>query len=208
MDRKTGLLLVEGQDDLHVFMNLFEKHDVPRVFTVREHGGIDPLLESLPVQMKRSDVRAIGVVVDADVDVRQRWCQLRNVLVEQGFGHLPEKPPGNGLVVERDNDLRVGVWVMPDNKLPGQLEDFVTYMVPEEDTLWPRARASVEDIPTGERLFKSQDFTKAILHTWLAWQEQPGVPPGRAIGYKYLQPEVPEAARFVAWIRRLFEGAV
>lgn len=36
MERKTGLLLVEGIDDLHVFANLFREHGVPETFEMGE----------------------------------------------------------------------------------------------------------------------------------------------------------------------------
>ncbi|MFB6277902.1 MAG: DUF3226 domain-containing protein [Salinibacter sp.] len=40
--------------------------------------------------------------------------------------------------------------------------------------------------------------------TWLAWQETPREPSGRALTQGVLNPEVDLAQRFVDWIRRLF----
>ncbi|MGH9822270.1 MAG: DUF3226 domain-containing protein [Blastocatellia bacterium] len=45
---------------------------------------------------------------------------------------------------------------------------------------------------------------KAHIHTWLAWQEKPGLPLGLAITFRYLNPDAPSAQQLVAWVRRLF----
>lgn len=46
---------------------------------------------------------------------------------------------------------------------------------------------------------------KAMIHTWLAWQREPGRPMGLAITKRFLDPEAPSAMEFVAWVRRLFD---
>ena len=40
-----------------------------------------------------------------------------------------------------------GVWLMPDNRLPGMLEDFVRFMVRPDDRLWPRVEDVLQSIP-------------------------------------------------------------
>jgi hypothetical protein len=47
--------------------------------------------------------------------------------------------------------------------------------------------------------------TKALIHTWLAWQEEPGTPLGLAIKRQYFAGDAPLAAEFVNWLKRLFE---
>jgi hypothetical protein len=46
--------------------------------------------------------------------------------------------------------------------------------------------------------------SKANIHTWLAWQEEPGKPMGQAITAKYLNPKSKQAELFVNWLRALF----
>jgi hypothetical protein len=46
---------------------------------------------------------------------------------------------------------------------------------------------------------------KAQLHTWLAWQDEPGTQLGLAVKRRYLQGDAPLAADFVHWLKRLFE---
>ncbi len=92
---------------------------------------------------------------------------------------------------------------MPDNGSPGALEDFAAMLVPAGDALWLRAGEAVDSIPEQARLFPAGRRSKAHMHTWLAWQEQPGSPMGQAIGKGDLDAHAPAAQRFVAWLRRL-----
>ena len=94
---------------------------------------------------------------------------------------------------------------MPDNVLPGMLEDFVGYLVPPKDPLWIRPVRSVGQIPATQRRFSSEHTAKAHIHTWLAWQEKPGVPMRTAINNRYLKPETPHAQNLVGWLRQLFD---
>jgi len=205
------LLLVEGKDDEHVSKRLFEHHHVSETFTVRptkEDGGVDVLLGSLPTQLKASDLERLGIVVDADTDLAARWAAIRNILLRAGGLDIPATPDPDGTIiaVERpDRTLRVGVWIMPDNTIRGMLEDFVTCLVPADDTLWPRAVDCVAQIPESERRFSPTHQAKAHIHTWLAWQEDPGTPMGLAITKRYLDVEAEHAQRFVVWVRRLFD---
>ena len=93
---------------------------------------------------------------------------------------------------------------MPDNILPGDLERFVSFLVPANDTLWSRAKTTISDIPDQDRRFGSKK-SKAEIHTWLAWQQEPGRPLGVAIRARYLDPDAPKAQQFVKWLRELFE---
>ena len=92
---------------------------------------------------------------------------------------------------------------MPDNQSPGALEDFIRSLVPTSDDLWDKAKLNVDEIPTPR--FPPERRSKAYMHTWLAWQEEPGKPLGQAISARYLDPNAPHAQQLIAWIRRLFE---
>ena len=79
-------------------------------------------------------------------------------------------------------------------------------MVPagRQRTLFEYAEASVANIPPAVRLFEQVDEPKALIHTWLAWQSNPGRPFGTAITAGFLNPDVAAAATFAAWLRNLF----
>ena len=93
---------------------------------------------------------------------------------------------------------------MPDNQVTGILENFLRFLVPHPNALFDYVRRSVANIPASERRFKLLKEPKAIIHTWLAWQREPGMPPGNAITARFLDPNVPEVDVLVSWLKRLF----
>ena len=102
-----------------------------------------------------------------------------------------------------DTKPRIGVWIMPDNSNEGMLEDFLLRGVPAVGV--EVAREAVELAEKKEvTTFKDAHHSKAVIHTYLAWQDEPGRPLGLSVTSKMLSPETPEAKRFVAWLRKLF----
>ncbi len=194
------VLLVEGTDDKHSVLALAHYAELPG-FDIVEKGGINSLLESLPVQLKASDLDVLGIVVDADTDLLARWQSLHDKLSRAGY-QVPDRPEANGTILRQDDLPVVGVWLMPDNCIPGILEDFVAALIPGDDSLWPYAQESVTELP--ERRFPEVKIAKARIHTWLAWQEEPGKPLGQAITARYLNPGSGQAQRFIDWLRSLF----
>lgn len=201
------LLLVEGKDDLHVFSNIFKNNGVNECFEIVDKEGIDKLLGSLPILIK-TDVQAIGIIVDADENINSRWGQLSTILIDSGY-EVPKTIPKQGLIIDPPNENglpKVGVWIMPDNNQDGSLEDFVKQLIPDEDKLLPYVDKSLDEIE-GLELNKYKirtKRTKARIHTWLSWQEDPGTPMGLAITKKYLIPKNKLCMSFLSWIRTLF----
>ncbi|HEY3285260.1 MAG TPA: DUF3226 domain-containing protein [Armatimonadota bacterium] len=210
MSRPSGgrrVLLLEGRDDLMVVENLRKSHGMPETFSLVDQGGIEPLLEGLPALVgPGSGNTHVGVLVDADTHLERRWQAVRDILKRAGYTDLPQVPVQDGSIHTPPDRSQptVGVWLMPNNQLPGMLEDFVAMLVPQDDALWPRALAAVEAIPEEHRRFAAAHTAKARIHTWLAWQERPGTPMGAAINQRYLASGCPEANSFVGWLRRLF----
>jgi hypothetical protein len=94
---------------------------------------------------------------------------------------------------------------MPDNQTCGKLEDFLRFLVvPTPNPLLEHAQDSIAKIPDGHRLFAAKDEPKALIHTWLAWQQEPGKPFGTAITAKFLDPNVRQADALVAWLKKLY----
>ena len=92
---------------------------------------------------------------------------------------------------------------MPDNSNEGMLEDFLLRGVPAVGVEVAKGAielAKIEQVTT----FKDVHYSKAVIHTYLAWQDEPGRPLGLSITSKMLSAETPEAKRFVAWLRKLF----
>jgi hypothetical protein len=201
------ILLVEGTDDEHVVKHLCTHHALPRIEEIANLGGIEKLIESFPIRLKESDVEVVGVLVDADANIQTRWDSLRHHLLAAGYSDVPPMPVAQGAIVFPPPDTllpRVGVWLMPNNQANGILEDFLRFLVPRPNPVLEHAQQSINTIPNGHRLFTDNDVPKALIHTWLAWQQEPGRPFGTAITARYLDAGVPEAAVFVNWLRQLF----
>ncbi len=168
-------------------------------------GGIDELLCSIPVRLKIAGLQALGLVLDADQDLGSRWDAVCHRLRQAGYHDLPAHPHPQGSIVDDGEHARIGVWLMPDNQLPGILEDFVTCLVPEHDLLLPKAEDILADIEqNGIHRYKQVYHPKALIHTWLAWQEIPGRPMGQSITAHVLLHNAEVAMSFVNWLSRLF----
>lgn len=195
------VLVVEGPDDQHVIWNLCVRHDLPETFKVIAANGDGEVLKLLRVQPKASDLERLAVILDADTDLDLRWAEVRNALVAIGYRDVPERPSAGGTVVRGPNLAPTGVWLMPDNRLPGMLEDFLAFLVPTGDALLPLVDAFLDGIPDPARRFAAKDRAKARIHAWLAAQEQPGKPLGLAIKARYLDAQADAVAPFLAWLR-------
>lgn len=197
------VLLVEGINDVHVFCNLFERHAIPETFQVKNKEGVSKLLDELDVELLASELTTLGIVVDADIHIEGRWQALLARLENCGYQNLPAAPDANGTVIPQAGLPTIGIWLMPDNRLSGTLEDFIAYLIPAGDAFWDYAKQVVAAIEPEKRLFKSH-VAKANIHTWLAWQEQPGAPMGSAIKMRYLDSDAAHALAFTKWIKKLF----
>jgi len=201
------ILLVEGNDDEHVLKHICGNHDVGQL-DILPLGSVEKLLESLPVRLRASEEGDIlGVIVDADTNVEARWQALSNRLKKEGYLDVPQSPPPEGLVLNAPiNSLlpRVGIWLMPNNQTNGILEDFLRFLIPQDSPLFAHAENSIRAIPNEERRFTELAAPKALIHTWLAWQKEPGKPLGMAITAQFLDPKVEQVNVLVSWLKRLF----
>jgi len=198
------VLLVEGKDDVHVFYHLLKHHHIPDLFKIKCKDGYENLRNTLEVELLASDLERLGVVVDANASLASRWQSLQSVLSNSGYD-VPTTPDPDGTIIQHRGRPTVGIWIMPDNTLPGMLENFVAFLIPPGDPLWACAGDCLEQIPEQHRRFPAIHQPKAHIHTWLAWQEEPGAPMGQAITKRYLDAEASHAHQLMDWIRRLFE---
>jgi hypothetical protein len=219
------MMLVEGDTDAHVLKNLGERreHNIPLAYSrdplsspsairIEKKDGVSGVLEDITVRLKgrgSGDLERLGIIVDADDNIVSRWRELKQALIIAGYNiaNIPAAPGRQGTIIKQDGKVTVGIWVMPDNKLNGELEDFIAFLVKPEDPLWGKAGASTQDVmttvPEADR-FADSSRSKAHLHTWLAWQKDCGTPIGWAITKRYLDPGSPYARELISWVRDLF----
>lgn len=203
---KNAHLLVEGKNDQHVVWALCEAYKLPETFDVLVpgDGGIEAVLQDIPARLDESGLKSLGIMLDADEDIQACWAGVRRRLEAAGY-ILPQQPVREGFITVLPDRPKVGVWVMPDNQLPGMLEDFVSYLIPQNDGLKPIAEKTLQSLEKKKlNLYKPTYRSKALIHTWLAWQETPGMPMGQAITVRALQHDQSLANSFVNWLQRLF----
>ena len=201
------VLMVEGPDDEHVVKHICGQHQLGKIENIHPYGGKDPLIEGIGVRLKESDIDVLGIILDADTDLQARWQAVYSCLSKAGYGNLPAIPAHEGTIIESPADSllpRVGIWLMPDNQVPGILEDFLRFLVPEGDGLLAHVEQSIDSIPSEHLKFADLKKSKARIHTWLAWQEEPGKPFGQAISARYLDSSLPAANIFTGWLQRTF----
>lgn len=165
------VLLVEGINDLHAVRNLVFRHGIlvhyehdrkqetsPEecVFEIKQaggiesdEGGVDNLSRMIQSHLKTDDVLILGVIADADDEPAASWEGRINDLFRfdgRAFTSLEDYDVREGWVGEAQNSIgdpvRVGVWIMPDNKSEGALEDFAARLIPAQDEsqeLWEHA---------------------------------------------------------------------
>ncbi|MGH7411190.1 MAG: DUF3226 domain-containing protein [Candidatus Methylomirabilis sp.] len=196
-------IIVEGRDDRHVVRNLLYHHQLHEMFDFKDKDGIEKLLDTLEEEIQATDVERLGIIIDADLDLSRQWARMTGILIRCGYDAVPSAPDPAGTIVAGENGQRIGIWIMPNNVLKGAVEDFVGHLIADGDGLWPRAQESVNGIPEVERRFKPTYVSKAQIHTWLAWQEEPGTRMGEAFTKRYLDPTRPQAQAFIGWIRKL-----
>ena len=198
---KENILLVEGPNDKGAIEGLMQKHHVARNFEFVIATGIDNLLQKLDSYLKSSAYGVIGVVVDADKDVDARWQQLRDRLMKTGKYSCKKMPLADGgMIIEADEpeqDAKVGIWIMPDNKYKGTLEKFLLGMVPEDDELLVEVENELVRLETNNvKRYRDIDRNKAKVHTFLAWEENPGTSLYTAIVSRILNPDA-DIAKFL-----------
>lgn len=207
-------LLLEGNNDKYVISELCVAHLPPpkgyqgkagfRDFII-QGNSVERLIGLIPVVLKISGLSNFGIVVDANSDIQTRFNAIKNKFEQNGITIPYDRIPGHGFTFVFKN-IKIGIWIMPDNQHGGYLEHFVTQLIPKNDELLLYAMKVVEDLETEKKVkFRSVDKQKAIMHTWLAWQKKPGLPIGGAIKAKFLDSKSESVIPFISWMKSTFE---
>ena len=216
MAAEPNLLIVEGKDDLHVMRALCDKLGMKGIYEVstrksedEKTENVDTLLKAISVDAKESGRIALGVVVDKDTDDpninKNRWEQIRGILTPMGYT-LMDTPPTDGAVLASPElgFAKIGIWLMPDNQNPGMLEDFMRQLIVPNDDCLSFAEETLNELESRDiQRYKTVHRAKALMHTWIAWQDQPGIPLGQSTT-RYLTTDTELCQKFANWLKRLF----
>ena len=214
-----NLLLVEGATEKRAIPELVEANGIiwevakrtPIVFIDDYAGGDTKVVKPSVIsnELNVANRKALGLIVDADDNCQNRWQSVRNTC-KDFIEDLPKDIPVQGLVCnttkKNGKPVKFGVWIMPDNETSGMLETFLAYLVKDEsEILWQYSQAVVSEAKNKGANFKPTHVDKANIHTWLAWQDEPGSQLHMAVKKKILDPQHPKAQTFIQWFRTLYE---
>ena len=205
-------LLVEGGTDKEVIPYLMEANGVewpdhPHYpVCISPCGSVDEILKPgvIESELRASKLEALGVVVDANGDPVARWEQVRDCCGIE-FPDLPDRIPAGGLQMVHSGGPRFGVWIMPDNRDKGMIEDLLVKLIPEgAHDLYELVRNCVAKSRDCGSPFREVHRTKAEVYTWLAWQDPPGLRIHDAVKHAVLKPTAAQSRPFVEWFKTLF----
>lgn len=211
-DIYPNVLLVEGKQDRFVIPELIEANGVnwgtrkrPVVF-IRDYDGYQNLVDPdvISTELQASGLSALGIMLDADDNPIGRWQSIRNASLTS-IPDIPEVLPEDGLLHTTSSGIKFGIWIMPDNRMRGMLETFLTYMIPtDSEALWQFAQVVTNEARGKGAVFTDPHLDKANIYTWLAWQNPPGRQLHQAIMERILHPNHPSAQRFITWFKALY----
>lgn len=215
---ERSALFVEGKDDQHVVKHLVRRYGIEcplssevirdslssKIPEIILAGNKDKVLGAMTNAVKFRNGHSVGFVIDADDAVSNSWQAVRQRLSFLNQ-ELPRTIPVTGFIAEvPEFTVRVGVWLMPDNRSPGALEHFLDDLVDPTDSLKSFAHGSTTTALDHGAKFPDVKHMKAVIHTWLAWQEEPGLPFGTAFAARFFGVDSPIGQLFMRWFNDLF----
>jgi hypothetical protein len=124
---------------------------------------------------------------------------------------LPAVFPEQGLILdplasrpESDRLPRLGVWLMPDNKAYGMFEDLLMGSLSDHAAEYTTTVVK-QSKADGIARFKDVHLSKAVIRTYLAWQDPPDIQYlGLAIKRGAFENIEAACKQFIQWLERLF----
>ena len=175
-----NVLLVEGFHDAALIRAICNRNFESIEFRIEPISGLqrpdndDARLNSiLAPWVSGRNINSVGLVFDADEDPQRIWRRVQRLPI------LAKTEPqidttsltGCGYVALCQIgplEINVGVWVMPDNHNPGQLEDFVLRLVPDDDPAKAPAQDYIAGLPEEHFQLSDHRVAKHVAHSWLS----------------------------------------
>ena len=213
------MLLVEGINDCHaVFQLIWLIYKTDPVFGIHECGSDDQVLDSLAARLVASvpKQKILGLILDADIEgsnpgqvIRSRLEQLASRA--GAYYPIPAVFPEDGLILhplptrqDADRLPKLGVWLMPNNRTFGMFEDLLLESLPKTVADYT-TKVVMQSTADGVASFRDRHLSKAVIHTYLAWQDPPEMHLlGIAIQKGRFENIKTECKAFVQWVERLF----
>lgn len=213
------LLLVEGPNDCHAIAQIsWIVYSADPIFGIHECGNDNKVLESLSARLVATEPKQkiLGLVLDSDIHgispelvIQARLDQLK-YRVNQYYD-VPTQFPEAGLILEPRQERpdaarlpKLGVWLMPDNRVYGMFEDLL------RDSLAESVRTYTENVVSQAKAdliarYRDTHKSKAVIRTYMAWQDPPDIQYlGLAIKNRVFPELEAKCKSFVSWLETLY----
>jgi len=211
--QNPNVLLVEGKDEQFTLPFFMDEYIVwgddkkEWVVEIKELDGVENLLKPglIEAESKTPGLKALGVILDANDSFNSRWSRVRERCrnVSAGF---PDELSTAGAISITPNGMRIGVWIMPDNRSRGMLETFLSsLLIPERLPLWNFAQQCCDSAQGIAGCYTAAHRDKAQVHTYLAWVEPPGLSLPYSILKRAFDARLPLAKNFARWFMELYQ---
>ncbi|MEN2472867.1 DUF3226 domain-containing protein [Burkholderia sp. GS2Y] len=219
MAHALRILLVEGRSDEDFYneicgkkgLNINVKVAPPKGlgggFNNKE--GVFNFLPTLLDQLADGRVERLAVVVDADyqsehgLGYQRTLDRVAGIVGGYGFTPVRRQNIAGTLFKSADGFHDLGLWVMPNNRNDGMLEDWIkSGIAAAEHDLMKDAESATAGLEKPR--FKPIHRTKADVATWLAWQAAPGRGLGSVINADLLDLQSAQYTQFAGWLSHVF----
>jgi len=218
---RSRVLFVEGSSDKTIIKEILNIYLPHWKITRKRSGSSQPQIDIQDLQGIRNitpdkifnqladpNVPALGIVIDADSSASDQWqeiCQTCQSVEQLRSISFPSQIPENGFICSVSDDQKFGIWIMPDNRLPGMLETLLSQLIPNDrEDLWTHLQNSVSQAKQLGATFDDKHLDKAHIYTWLAWHHKPGawLKTGERAVFNFDHPQV---HAFVDWLKTLYD---
>lgn len=202
--KEKSVLLLEGNDDCNIINKFCKDNNIKINFGFCNCQSDSQVLSKLKALLRESNQpEVIGIILDADNDINARYQEIIGSKVGEFYKKLPDNMPKTGLIHVENGLPKLGIWIMPNNQDNGALEEFYLELATDIDTDFIDniiKEAEKKNLTS----FKPQHRKKAIMHTYFAWQNTPGMPLYSAINKIALDNNKDIAKAFKVWLIKLF----
>lgn len=213
------ILYVEGPNDKWVTISLRQQYQHKEDVNIIDLENCDIALQAFATKAASpSETKKLGLIIDADSDIKARYQDIikelrKSLNIEISEQELAMK---DGFVKEirniSEDDIKIGIWIMPDNIGNGRLEDFLFEKIDAENELFLQIEPALKTLeatalgntPLVSKMYKPIHRDKAKLHTYIAWSEHPDVSMGIAVKASLFEKVSETESKFRAWLEKLF----
>jgi hypothetical protein len=207
-------LIVEGKDYFAIGELCKLHFPIPKGYVAKTQKeflkggkGFDDTLLDFINAFDAPNVTNLGLIVDANFKgVENRIKHILSVLSEKLQCDFTAFHLTNEGISFEYQGIKIGIWIMPNNRDEGYFEHFIEMMVDTKDPILKDAKAKVAELLSSDYCrFTRAKQQKAVIYSWLAWQETPGLPFGTAMKTGSLNRDAVLVKPFLNWIEKTFE---